>query len=290
MMTLKNSLKVLPQYLLPQHLCSQWLGKLTHSPNKIIKNFIIQQLINIYGINMDDALESDPSVYPDVNAFFTRALKPDARSFPNQVDAIACPADGQISQLGRIAQGQIFQAKGKQFSACALLGGDEQRSAVFNQGQFATIYLSPKDYHRLHMPVTGTLTEMIHIPGRLFSVNTTTTNTVPNLFARNERVCCFFDTEAGPMVLVLVGAIFVSSIETVWQGVITPPTKNSLQHWDYRQQPLTLVQGQEMGRFNMGSTIIVLFADDKIRFENTLKAGAQVRLGRTMGTFARDVT
>lgn len=197
MMTLKNSLKVWPQYLLPQHFCSQLLGKLTHTQHKSTKNFIIQKLIDIYGINMADALEPEPTAYPDVNAFFTRALKPDARSFPNQANAIACPADGQISQLGRITQGQIFQAKGKQFSARALLGGDEQRSAVFSNGQFATIYLSPKDYHRLHMPITGTLTEMIHIPGRLFSVNTTTTNTVPNLFARNERVCCFFDTAAG---------------------------------------------------------------------------------------------
>ncbi len=290
MMTLKNSLKVWPQYLLPQHFCSQLLGKLTHTQHKSTKNFIIQKLIDIYGINMADALEPEPTAYPDVNAFFTRALKPDARSFPNQANAIACPADGQISQLGRITQGQIFQAKGKQFSARALLGGDEQRSAVFSNGQFATIYLSPKDYHRLHMPITGTLTEMIHIPGRLFSVNTTTTNTVPNLFARNERVCCFFDTAAGPMVLVLVGAIVVSSIETVWQGVITPPTKNTLQHWDYRQQPLTLAQGQEMGRFNMGSTIIVLLANDTLRFDNALNAGANVRLGMTLGKFATAVT
>jgi phosphatidylserine decarboxylase len=198
-------------------------------------------------------------------------------------NAIACPADGAVSQAGRITEGNIFQAKGKSFTAADLLGGSAERAAPFNDGQFATIYLSPKDYHRLHMPLTGTLREMVHVPGRLFSVNKATTNSVPGLFARNERVAAIFDTEAGPMALVLVGAIFVSSIETVWHGVVTPPTVSSVQTWRYENNAPTLNIGEEMGRFNMGSTIIVLFGKDKAQWLDGFKADKYVKLGELIG-------
>ncbi|MGZ5077512.1 MAG: archaetidylserine decarboxylase, partial [Methylobacter sp.] len=182
-----------------------------------------------------------------------------------------------------ITGGQIFQAKGKSFTANDLLGGDAARAEPFNDGIFTTIYLSPKDYHRLHMPLTGTLREMVHIPGRLFSVNAATTNSVPGLFARNERVAAIFDTEIGPMALVLVGAIFVSSVETVWHGVVTPPTIGSVRSWQYGDDAPTLKIGEEMGRFNMGSTIIVLFGKDKAEWDVGFKAEKTVKLGELIG-------
>ena len=260
------------------------MSVLTHCENKAWKNLFIQQVIRHYGVNMAEALEQDINAYQSFNHFFTRELKPGIRPICSDSDAIVCPADGAVSQAGTITGGNIFQAKGKSFSAIDLLGGDAERAQPFNDGIFTTIYLSPKDYHRLHMPLTGTLTEMVHIPGRLFSVNTATTNAVPGLFARNERVCCLFDTEAGPMALVLVGAIFVSSIETVWHGVVTPPTLPSIYSWQYQQSAPTLKKGEELGRFNMGSTIIVLFGNGKARWDAGLKADKIVKLGERIGT------
>jgi phosphatidylserine decarboxylase len=282
-MTLKEALTTLPQYILPHHFLSGLMSKFTHSEIKVWKNLMITQIIKFYGVNMSEAKEQDINNFASFNHFFTRELKSDIRPITSANNAIACPADGAVSQAGLIEQGQIFQAKGKSFSAVDLLGGDEARVQPFIDGSFATIYLSPKDYHRLHMPIKGSLTEMIHIPGRLFSVNNATANSVPKLFARNERVACLFDTEFGPMALVLVGAIFVSSIETTWHGVVTPPSTDSVRSWQYQDDPLVIEKGAEMGRFNMGSTVIVLFAKDKVKWEANFKAGKEVKLGELIG-------
>lgn len=244
---------------------------------------MITQVIKHYGVNMDEAKEQDLENFKSFNHFFTRELRPEVRPLTTEKDTIACPADGSVSQAGNITEGKIFQAKGLSFTAVDLLGGDAERAKPFAEGEFATIYLSPKDYHRLHMPLTGTLKEMVHIPGKLFSVNNVTTRSVPSLFARNERVAAIFDTEIGPMALVLVGAIFVSSIETIWHGVVSPPTAMSVQSWAYGDKPITLNKGEEMGRFNMGSTIIVLFGNGKIQWSNAFKAGQSVNLGEMIG-------
>ncbi len=284
-MTFKQALATLPQYILPHHFLSVLMSKLTHCEVRWWKNLMIQRIIKWYGVNMQEAACQDINQFKSFNAFFTRELKSGLRPIDSAANSIACPADGAISQIGRIENGQIFQAKGQSFSALELLGGDEKRSAPFLNGQFTTIYLSPKDYHRLHMPMTATLTEMIHIPGRLFSVNTVTAEAVPRLFARNERVVCLYETEIGPMALILVGAIFVSSIETTWHGVVTPPTQKEIRTWHYKDQPLTLQKGEEMGRFNMGSTIIVLFGENAVHWNETLSAGQNVRLGQSLGHF-----
>jgi len=283
-MTLKEALCVLPQYALPHHSLSVLMSKLTHCENPAVKNLFIQQIIKHYGVNMDEALQQDIQQFKSFNDFFTRELKSGVRPLTTERNAIACPADGAVSQAGAISDGTIFQAKGKSFTAQELLGGCAERAAPFQNGLFTTIYLSPKDYHRLHMPLTGTLKEMVHVPGRLFSVNTITTNNVPGLFARNERVCCLFDTEIGPMALVLVGAIFVSSIETVWHGVVTPPTIEKVRSWGYTDNAPTLNIGEEMGRFNMGSTIIMLFGQDKMHWDSGFEAEKVVRLGEKIGT------
>ena len=239
---------------------------------------------------MSEAANPDLNAYPSFNDFFTRALKPGVRPLDQARNSITSPADGVVSQAGAIVDGEIFQAKGKSFSAIDLLGGDAERAQPFHDGLFTTIYLSPKDYHRLHMPLGGLLTEMVHIPGRLFSVNQATTENVPGLFARNERVACLFDTPAGPMALVLVGAIFVSSIETTWHGVVTPPTIETVRNWRYSSNSETPVaefeKGQEMGRFNMGSTIIVLFGKDAVEWQADFIAGKAVNMGEAIGRLA----
>ncbi len=283
-MTIKEALITLPQYVLPHHALSKMASVLTHSTNKTWKNLFIKLIIQLYGVNMAEALETDINAYQSFNDFFTRELKPGARPVCTEKNAIVCPADGEVSQAGNITDGQIFQAKGKSFTAIDLLGGDKGRAEPFTNGIFTTIYLSPKDYHRLHMPLTGTLREMVHIPGRLFSVNAATANSVPGLFARNERVAAIFDTELGPMALVLVGAIFVSSVETVWHGVVTPPSISEPRSWQYDDGP-TLKIGEEMGRFNMGSTIIVLLGKDKAEWGIEFTAGKPVKLGEGIGRF-----
>ena len=283
-MTLKNTFVTLSQTILPHHALSVLVSKFTHSKHVAWKNFLTNKIISHYGVNMDEALTQDLSEFKSFNAFFTRELKPQTRPLTTDIGAIASPADGVVSQSGPITQGDIFQAKGKSFTAAQLLG-DEQLAEKFNDGMFTTIYLSPKDYHRLHMPMTGTLREMIHIPGRLFSVNTATTNAVPRLFARNERVVAIFDTEIGQMALVLVGAIFVSSIETVWHGIVTPPTIKTIRTWKYESNAPTLKIGEEMGRFNMGSTIIVLFEKDKMSWNEDFTAEKAVNMGEKIGQF-----
>jgi phosphatidylserine decarboxylase len=261
------------------------MSHFTHCENQTWKNLMISQIIKLYGVNMAEAQQQDINAYCSFNHFFTRPLKEGVRPITELKNGIACPADGAVSQAGLITEGDIFQAKGKTFTVTDLLGGDPQRAAPFNNGLFTTIYLSPKDYHRLHIPVTGRLKEMVHIPGRLFSVNAATANSVPRLFARNERVACIFDTEIGEMALVLVGAIFVSSVETVWHGVVTPPTISDVRSWSYADNAPVLEKGAEMGRFNMGSTIIVLFEKDKAQWQADFVAGKSVKMGELIGQF-----
>lgn len=232
---------------------------------------------------MEEAKEQDIERYENFNQFFTRELAAECRPLCSKKGVIVSPADGTVSQSGAISTGKIIQAKGKNYSVLDLLGGDDERAKSFNNGKFATIYLSPKDYHRLHMPLTGTLKEIVYIPGRLFSVNASTADSVPDLFARNERVAAIFDTEAGPMALVLVGAIFVASIETVWNGVITPPAGKSIMITNYSDNAPVIEKGEEMGRFNMGSTIIVLFGENQINWLDQFCPGSGIRYGEAIG-------
>jgi phosphatidylserine decarboxylase len=282
-MALSKKINASIQTLLPHHLLSRLMRLFTESTFEPWKNFAIKLIIKHYQVNMNEAINSDPTSYSHFNAFFTRTLKPGTRPICQESHAIISPADGAISQIGTIHNDQIIQAKGKNFSAKTLLGGDPATADIFKNGQFVTIYLSPKDYHRLHMPATGTLKEMIHIPGRLFSVNTATTDAVPDLFARNERVVTIYETESGPMALILVGAIFVSSIETVWHGVVTPPSSKTIRRWHYPDNPPILKFADEMGRFNMGSTIIVLFGQDQMNWLTELKPGKNIQLGQQLG-------
>lgn len=277
----KKDLFVFSQYLLPQHWLSRAAGWLADSQVSWIKTPFISWFAKKYRVDMREAQQESLYAYPSFNAFFTRALKPDARPIDGSEKDIVSPADGAISQLGEIEDGRIFQAKGKDFSLIELLGGDSQRAKPFMGGEFATIYLSPKDYHRVHMPVTGRLKEMVYVPGKLFSVNQATAEGVPELFARNERVVCLFDTEFGPMAMVLVGAMIVASIETTWAGTVTPPMRR-LKSWSYDDAalaPITLEKGEEMGRFKLGSTVILCFGQDAIDWEEALEAGSPVKMG-----------
>ncbi|NLJ12531.1 MAG: phosphatidylserine decarboxylase [Gammaproteobacteria bacterium] len=281
---MKQRLFIFMQYILPHHTLSRLIGRLAECQTAWFKNRLIAWFIKRYQVNMSEALLEDPSAYRHFNDFFTRSLKEDARPLDNSEKAVLSPADGAISQLGSIEHGRIFQAKGHSFSLLELLGGDAERAAPFMGGSFSTVYLSPKDYHRVHMPLTGILREMVYIPGRLFSVNQTTAENVPELFARNERVACIFDTEQGPMAVVLVGAMIVASIETVWAGQVTPPLRN-LHTYDYSQaarQPITLEKGAELGRFKLGSTAIVLFGPNHVAWDDALQETSAVQVGQRL--------
>ncbi|HDY99803.1 MAG TPA: phosphatidylserine decarboxylase [Pseudomonas sabulinigri] len=274
---------ILMQYLLPHHLLSRLAGCLANCTWPWVKNPFINWFVGHYKVDMSLALEENPTAYASFNAFFTRALKADARPLDTAEKGILCPADGTISQLGKIEHGRIFQAKGHSFSVTELLGGNVAHAAAFQGGEFATVYLSPSDYHRVHMPFSGTLTEMVYVPGRLFSVNQTTAENVPELFARNERVVCLFETEVGPMAVVLVGAMIVASVETVWAGLVAPPSRQ-LRTTGYGQAAPSLAKGEEMGRFKLGSTAVVLFGPDVANWHADLKAGSTVRMGELLGT------
>ncbi|MGE8668364.1 MAG: archaetidylserine decarboxylase [Achromobacter mucicolens] len=283
-MPIKDQLFLASQYLAPHHLVSRFFGYASDCREPAVKNWMISRFVRKYGVNMSEALQEDPLAYDCFNDFFTRALKDGARPLDEEPGAVVCPADGAISQMGAIEQGRIFQAKGHSYGLADLLGGDTERAAPFQGGQFATIYLSPKDYHRVHMPVAGTLREMIHVPGRLFSVNPLTARNVPRLFARNERVVCIFDTEHGPMAVVLVGAMIVASIETVWAGLVTPYKRRikSVRYDAAARAPIHLEKGAEMGRFKLGSTAIVLFGPGKIRWADTPSVLGPVRMGELL--------
>ncbi len=282
---MKDRLFVFLQYLLPHHLISRLAGCLAECRVPWVKNTFIKTFVRQYGVDMGEARIEEPTAYAHFNDFFTRALKDGARPLDPTPGAILNPCDGAISQLGRIEQGRVFQAKGHSYSVMELLGGDHERAAPFMGGDFATVYLSPKDYHRVHMPVSGTLREMIYVPGRIFSVNTVTTEGVPELFARNERVVCLFDTEYGPMAMVLVGAMIVASIETVWAGLVTPPKRvlRSQRYDEAARVPIHLEKGAEMGRFKLGSTVILLFGQDRIRWDERLQPLSPVRMGEGLG-------
>jgi phosphatidylserine decarboxylase len=274
------------QHIVPQHLlsrCTGWLAGVRHPV--WLKNRVIGLFVRHFEVDLSEAVESDHEAYPHFNAFFTRPLKPGAR--PIAAADIVCPADGAVSQLGEIREGLLFQAKNRYFSAEELLGGDEQRAAQFNGGRFATIYLSPRDYHRVHMPIAGRLTATRYIPGKLFSVNATTADNVDRLFARNERLVCYFDTAAGPMAMVLVGAMIVAGIETVWSGQVAPPPRRPvLKDYAALPDPVELEKGQEMGRFMLGSTVILLFPEGAMKWEDGYQAGSSTRLGEALGSLS----
>lgn len=285
-MNMTHWFKVILLYLLPHHSLSrivQWSARCRRFP---LRKFITRWFIHHYNVDMSEALEPDPDAYPDFNSFFTRAFRPDARPVIREVGGICCPADSTISQLGDIQETQVCQAKGRTYSLVELLGGSEERAQPFAGGRFATTYLSPGDYHRVHMPLPGQLIETVYIPGRLFSVAPDYTESVPRLFARNERVACVFQTEAGLMAVVLVGAIFVGSIETVWAGEITPPRGKVITVTSYaaNDNVIQLKCGEELGRFNMGgSTVIVLFGPGCIRWQTGLAPEMRVQFGQTLG-------
>ncbi len=279
-----SRLFILLQHLLPQHLLSRLVGRLADCRIRWIKNAFIRLFNRAFKLNMAEAQQPDPLAYPSFNAFFTRALKADARPLDPDPAHIVCPADGCISQLGTLEHGRILQAKGHSYSVTTLLGGDTALAEQFTNGRFATIYLSPRDYHRVHMPLEGRLRETIYVPGDLFSVNKVTAEGVPNLFARNERLVTIFDTPAGPMAMVLVGAMIVAGIETVWSGQEAPPARR-ISRKAYQPQspaPLVLAKGEEMGRFKLGSTVILLFGNDVIEWADQYRENTPTRLGETL--------
>jgi len=278
-----KSFFIILQYLLPQHALSRVAGWIASTEIHWIKNNFIQWFIQRYNVDMNIAAEPNPEAYKNFNDFFTRELAEGQRPIAEEESAIACPADGCVSQLGDIKYGQIFQAKGHEYSLTELIGGDEKIAKYFTNGSFATIYLSPKDYHRVHMPLTGTLLTMTHVPGDLFSVNETTANNVPRLFARNERVVALFETDKGPMAIILVGAMIVASIETVWAGLIAPARKQIRTTQYQSTQNITLQKGEEMGRFRLGSTAIVLFGEDAASWDESLAAQSPVTMGEEIG-------
>ncbi|MCF3126832.1 archaetidylserine decarboxylase [Acinetobacter soli] len=274
---LKKDLFIKAQSLVPQHQLSRVVGKLAESENLLVKTAVIQAFKSKYGIDLSIAQQADALKYKSFNEFFTRALKDGVRVIDNAQDSIVSPADGAISQIGSIDDGEVFQAKGQSFSVEKLIG-DPQLAQPFKHGQFATVYLSPRDYHRVHMPLTGRLTETLYIPGELFSVNQVTAENIPGLFARNERMVCLFDTELGRMAVVLVGAMIVAGIETVVTGKVKPTGRLELNHHD-----VVLEKGDELGRFYLGSTAIVLFEKDKMAWESQFKANSVVVMGEKLG-------
>jgi len=272
------------QHLAPQHLLSRCVGALAQSQWRFLKNPFIAWFAKRYAVNMDEAVCSAPLEYASFNEFFTRALKPEMRPIDPKDNAIVSPADGVVSQFGDIDNGTLLQAKGKHFSLTNLLGGDPEAAQAFQEGSFCTVYLSPKDYHRVHMPLAGMLQRMVHVPGKLFSVNQLTSENVDDLFARNERVVCFFDTECGPMALVLVGAMIVASVDTVWAGQVCPRRVKRVDV-DYTSQApaVQIAKGEEMGRFKLGSTVVAVFGPGVAKFSESLEAGDTVRMGEMLG-------
>jgi phosphatidylserine decarboxylase len=281
---LSDRLKVLPQYLLPKHALTRLAGFAAGRRGGPLTTKVIRWFVKRYGVNMWEAANPDVASYPTFNEFFTRPLREGARPLAD-ADFI-CPVDGAISQFGSIKRDQIFQAKGHEYSTTALVGGDAALASQFDDGEFATLYLSPKDYHRIHMPCTGTLTRMIWVPGELFSVNPTTARGVPGLFARNERVVCVFEGAQGPFVLVLVGATIVGSMATVWHGVVNPPRLPDVTEWTYDDKRITLNKGDEMGRFLLGSTVVMLYPKNTLRFNPAWQPTGGIKMGEKMGVLA----
>lgn len=286
-LSLSDRIKALIQYPLPHHLLSRLMFHITRIEWRPFKNAMIRVISKRFNIDISLAKEQNLEAYPHFNSFFTRLLKDGVRPIVSGANTIACPVDGTISQIGEIRNGRVFQAKGHDYSLQALLGGHQHLHDFFVGGEFTTIYLSPRDYHRIHMPLTGKLKEMLYVPGRLFSVSPATTRAIPGLFARNERLVTLFETEFGPMAVILVGAIFVAGIETVWTENFGEKTFRSFQHWDYANDQslpsVTLEKGAEMGRFNMGSTVILLFANKQMEWSNNLHPEQAVQMGQLIG-------
>ena len=278
---MSDHLRVLPQYLLPKRALTAFAGIIASAKAGGLTTRLIHWFIAKYGVNMAEAANDDVTSYQSFNEFFTRALREGARPI-SDADYVS-PIDGQISQYGVIQGDQIFQAKGHHYSTAALVGGDRDLAAKFQDGQFANLYLSPKDYHRIHMPCDGRLTRMIYVPGDLFSVNPTTARGVPGLCARNERVVCVFHSGNGPFVLVLVGATIVGSMATVWHGVVNPPRIGEIREWHYDGQEVALKKGAEMGRFLLGSTVVMLFASNQLEFNRQWVPAKSIRMGEAMG-------
>jgi phosphatidylserine decarboxylase len=276
-----DRLAVLPQYLLPKLALTALAGKFATARAGGLTTSVIRWFVGRYQVDMSEAANPDIASYSSFNEFFTRPLKPGAR--PLAPAAFICPVDGAISQFGAIERDQIFQAKGHSYTTTALVGGDAELARQFADGDFATLYLSPKDYHRIHMPCDGRLLRMIHVPGALFSVNPTTARGVPGLFARNERVVCLFESDHGPFVLALVGATIVGSMATVWHGVVNPPRPGHLRDWSYGDRELRYRQGEEMGRFLLGSTVVMLFPRGVMKFNAGWAPQRPIRLGEKMG-------
>ena len=286
-MSFSTRLAVLPQYFIPKQALTAFAGWVAGHERGWVTTEIIRRFVRKYNVNMDEALDSNIASYASFNDFFTRALKPGARPLA-QADLI-CPVDGAVSQFGPISGDQIFQAKGHRYSTTALVGGDAALAEQFKDGSFATLYLSPKDYHRIHMPCDGRLVQMIYVPGDLFSVNPTTARGVPGLFARNERVVCVFASSRGPFVLVLVGATIVGSMATVWHGLINPPRLPDVKTWNYVDQKVELKQGDEMGRFLLGSTVVMLFPKAALQFNPTWQPTQAIRLGEVMANYQEPI-
>jgi phosphatidylserine decarboxylase len=278
-----SRLAVLPQYFYPKRLLTLYAGFMASTRWGWYTTRLIRNFIRDYKVDMNEAAEPDPAAYKSFNDFFTRALKPGARPIANA--DLVCPVDGAISQFGRIDRHSIFQAKGHEYTTQALLGGDAALAEPFVDGSFATIYLSPKDYHRIHMPCDGRLTRMIHVPGDLFSVNPVTALGVPGLWARNERVVCLFEGPRGPWSLVLVGATIVGSMQTVWHGVVNAKRPGQIREWRYDDQQVVLKKGEEMGRFLLGSTVIMTFPKDDLVFNPAWEPAKPVRLGEAMANY-----
>ena len=279
---MSDRLAVLPQYLLPKQALTVLAGKLASAEAGSLTTSVIRWFVGRYNVNMAEAANPDIASYKSFNEFFTRPLKDGARPFA-ETDFL-CPVDGAISQFGAIERDQIFQAKGHSYSTTALVGGDRELAAQFENGSFATLYLSPRDYHRIHMPCAGKLTRMIYVPGALFSVNPTTARGVPGLFARNERVVCVFESEFGPFVLTLVGATIVGSMATVWHGQVNPPRPGVIREWRYdATSAVNLEKGAEMGRFLLGSTVVMLFPKDSLAFNPDWSPARPIRMGEAMG-------
>ncbi|MCF6777255.1 archaetidylserine decarboxylase [Thiotrichales bacterium 19X7-9] len=281
---LKEKLFISLQYIMPQHLLSRIVGKLASSKSKKIKKFLIKLFIKQYDVNLQEALSAEIDDYLSFNDFFTRQLKPQSRTIAAQHDQVISPADGTISQLGKINHSQIIQAKGKSFSILDLLGGETHYHQQLKSGSFITVYLSPKDYHRVHMPYPGKLISMTYVPGKLFSVNNTTARYIDGLFSRNERVVLFFETDIGIMPVIFVGAFFVASIYLNFHGTVTPNKIGKVQHWEYKDQNLSFNKGDELGYFQFGSTVITCFEEGKIEFVPELKSQAKIQMGQIIAS------
>ena len=277
-----SKLKVLTQYIIPKQAITALAGKLAQAEAGKLTTAVIRWFVQRYQVNMAEAEQSDITDYKSFNEFFTRPLKAGAR--PLAKADFVCPVDGAISQFGDIKADQIYQAKGHQYSTLAMLAGDIKLAKQFENGHFATLYLSPKDYHRIHMPCAATLKSMTYVPGDLFSVNPLTAQNVPGLFARNERVICEFDSTHGTFVLILVGATIVGSMATTWHGLVNPPRVGRVTTWTYEDQTIEFKQGEEMGRFLLGSTVVMLFPKDTLKFNSNWKPAKAIQLGEKMAS------